>query len=55
MVNKSTDEILDLSLNENVIKEIGINASIKALNYFKSQGINIQKGYPYLICINFSK
>ena len=48
MVNKSTDEILDLSLNENVIKEIGINASIKALNYFKSQGINIQKGYPYL-------
>jgi len=48
MVNKSTDEVLDLSLNENVIKEIGINASIKALNYFKSQGINIQKGYPYL-------
>ena len=48
MVNKSTDEVLDLSLNENVIKEIGVNASIKALNYFKSQGINIQKGYPYL-------
>ena len=48
MVNKSTDEVLDLSLNENVIKEISVNASIKALNYFKSQGINIQKGYPYL-------
>ena len=48
MVNKSTDEVLDLSLNENVIKEIGVNASIKALNFFKSQGINIQKGYPYL-------
>ena len=48
MVNKSTDGVLDLSLNENVIKEIGVNASIKALDYFKSQGINIQKGYPYL-------
>ena len=48
MVNKSTDGVLDLSLNENVIKEIGANASIKALDYFKSQGINIQKGYPYL-------
>ena len=48
MVNKSTDEVLDLSLNEDVIKEIGVNASIKALDYFKSQGINIQKGYPYL-------
>lgn len=48
MVNKSTDEVLDLSLNEKVIKEISVNASIKALNYFKSQGITIQKGYPYL-------
>ena len=48
MVNKSTDEVLDLSLNENVIKEISVNASIKALDYFKSQGIYIQKSYPYL-------
>ena len=39
MVNKSTDDVLDLSLNEKVIKKISVNASIKALNYFKSQGI----------------
>ena len=54
MVNKSTDEILDLNLNEkedlSVITpfEIGVNASLKALDYFKSQGIDIQRDYPYL-------
>ncbi len=54
MVNKSTDEILDLNLNEkedlNKITpfEIGVNASLKALDYFKSQGIDIPKDYPYL-------
>lgn len=54
MVNKSTDEILDLNLNEkedlNEITpfEIGVNASLKALDYFKSQGIDIPKDYPYL-------
>lgn len=52
MVNKSTDEILDFNLNEDMNSispfEIGVNASLKALNYFNSQGINIQKGYPYL-------
>ncbi|GEM_PF-6347684 len=54
MVNKSTDEILDLDLNEkedlNRITpfEIGVNASLKALDYFKSQGIDIQRDYPYL-------
>ncbi len=50
MVNKSTDETLDLSLNEDLNSpyQIGVDASLKALDYFKSQGINIQKGYPYL-------
>ena len=58
MVNKTTDGVLKLNLNEkqedlktltsNEIKEIGVNASLIALDYFKSQGINIQKGYPYL-------
>lgn len=50
MVNKSTDETLDLSLNEDLNSpyQIGVDASLKALDYFKSQGIEIQKGYPYL-------
>lgn len=57
MVNKATNGVLKLNLNEkqddlkltsNEIKEIGVNASLIALDYFKSEGINIQKGYPYL-------
>ncbi|WP_407415245.1 hypothetical protein [Methanobrevibacter sp.] len=50
MVNESTDNILDLNLNEelNPSYQIGVDASLKALDYFKRQGINIQKGYPYL-------
>ena len=50
MVNESTDNILDLNLNEelNPSYQIGIDASLKALDYFKTQGIDIQKGYPYL-------
>lgn len=50
MVNKSTDNVLDLNLNEefNPSYQIGVDASLKALDYFKTQGIDIQKGYPYL-------
>ena len=50
MVNESTDNILDLNLNEELSSsyQIGVDASFKALEYFKTQGIDIQKGYPYL-------
>lgn len=54
MVNETTDEILGSNLNEQINMnsispfEIGVDASLKALNYFNSQGLNIQKGYPYL-------
>ncbi len=52
MVNKTPDKVLDLNPNGKdlnaSIRQIGIDASLKALNYFKSQGIDIPKGYPYL-------
>ncbi len=50
MVNESTDNVLDLNLNKelNPSYQIGVDASLKALDYFKTKGINIQKGYPYL-------
>ena len=50
MVNESTDNILDLNLNEELSSsyQIGVDASFKALDYFKTQGIDIQKDYPYL-------
>lgn len=36
------------SLSQSQIKQIGIDAAKNALDYFKSQGIDIQKGCPYL-------
>ncbi|WP_407382021.1 hypothetical protein [Methanobrevibacter sp.] len=52
MVNNTPEKVLDLNLNDNdlnaSIRQIGIDASLKALNYFKSRGIDIPKGYPYL-------
>lgn len=43
MVGRSMEESSSLDLYE-----IGIDASNKALNYFKSKGVDIPKDYPYL-------
>jgi hypothetical protein len=43
-----TQEVLKNPLSQEQLEQIGIDASKKALNYFKSKGIKIQKGYPYL-------
>lgn len=60
MVKTTNEEVLELNLDEDLkltadeIKEIGVNASLNALDYFKSQGIDIQKGYPYLYVLTTS-
>ncbi len=47
--NSETQEIKASNvLTSNDIKRIGVDAAKKALSYFKSQGIDIQKDYPYL-------
>lgn len=43
-----TQEVVQTPMSQGQLEQIGIDASKKALNYFKSKGINIQKGYPYL-------
>ena len=43
MVGKSMEESSSLDLYD-----IGVNACNKALNYFKSKGVDIPKDYPYL-------
>jgi len=43
-----TQEVVQTPMSQEQLEQIGIDASKKALNYFKSKGINIQKGYPYL-------
>lgn len=60
LVNESTDGLLSQSLDDlalvsqnyglsySDLKQIGIDATNKALAYFKSKGINIKKGYPKL-------
>lgn len=60
LVNESIDGLLSQSLDDVVLeskddgmssadlKQIGIDATNKALAYFKSKGINIEKGYPKL-------
>lgn len=61
LVNESIDGLLSQSLDDVVsqqsqsldltsldLRQIGIDATKKALAYFKSKGINIAKGYPKL-------
>ena len=60
LVNESIDGLLSQSFNEVVLqsqvkdlsysslKQIGIDATNKALAYFKSKGIDVEKGYPKL-------
>lgn len=48
-VNETTDGYINISEREKDLSFIlGRNASLKALDYFKSQGINIEEGYPDL-------
>lgn len=51
MVNKTSDDIVKSNISEmekDLSFNIGKNASLKALDYFKSQGINIGEDCPYL-------
>ena len=45
---EETQEVVQTSMSQEQLQQIGIDAGNKALNYFKSKGITIQKGYPYL-------
>lgn len=48
-VNETDDGYINISEREKDLSFIlGRNASLKALDYFKSQGINIEEGYPDL-------